>query len=174
VHLSQYAIAQIMDVRYAGNTGREANWVMSVVYQALSRNTDLLICGVTDQLAGPCTEMLLYETAVCMLNMAASGVSGVVGPRSAGGKHTDHISPLECKFLGEVAKRSSGLTRKQANDITKVLLPEYESRLADPPKGKKFVDCFDLRTLKPTSEWQEIYLGVKKELIELGVPLSYP
>lgn len=174
VHLCQYGLAQIMDVRNSGNTGREAEWVMSVVYQALSRNTDLLICGVTDQLAGPCTEMLLQETAVSMLNMVASGVTGVVGPRSAGGKYSDHISPLECKFMGEIAKRANGLSREKACEIAQVLIPKYEDNLMAPPKGKKFADCFALETLKPTEEWQNIYLQVKGELIGLGVPLDLP
>jgi len=66
------------------------------------------------------------------------------------------------------------MTRKQANEIVKVLIPKYESMLWNPPIGKSFRDCYDMNTLKPTQEWLNIYLKVKQELIELGVPLEYP
>jgi methylamine--corrinoid protein Co-methyltransferase len=118
--------------------------------------------------------MLLYESAVGVLNISVSGVSSYQGPRSGGGKYADHITPLECKFCGEVLKCSAGMTRKEVNEITKVLLPRYEGMLLDPPKGKSFRECYDLNTLNPTQEWLDIYLKVKRELIELGVPLNYP
>ena len=97
-----------------------------------------------------------------------------IGPRTSAVKHIDHISPLECKFCGEVLKRSAGMTREQANEIAKVLTPKFEGMLWDPPIGKRFQDCYDLKTLKPTQEWLDIYLKVKRGLIELGIPLEYP
>ena len=125
-----------------------------------------------NQVAGPCTEMLLYESAVAMLNVSSSGLSRVDIPRSAGGKYADYLTPLECKFCAEVLKRSAGMSRKQVNEIVKVLIPKYEDKLLRPPKGKSFRECYDLKTLKPTQEWLDIYLKVKGELIELGVPLE--
>ena len=95
-------------------------------------------------------------------------------PRSGGGKYTDWLTPLECKFCAEVLKRSAGMTREQVNEIAKVLIPKYEGMLLNPPKGKGLRGCYDLKTFKPTQEWIDIYLKVKKELIELGVPLEYP
>ena len=118
--------------------------------------------------------MLLYESAVGMMNVSASGAAGIIIPRSGGGKYTDWLTPLECKFCGEVLKRSAGMTRKQVNEIAKVLIPKYEDMLMNPPKGKGTRECYDLKTFKPTQEWLDIYLKVKKELIDLGVPLEYP
>ena len=63
---------------------------------------------------------------------------------------------------------------KEANELAKVLIPKYEGDLYNPPIGKSFRDCYDIETLKPTEEWLGIYLKVKRELIELGVPLVYP
>ncbi len=174
VHRADCHAGHELDVRYSGSCGREAQWAESVACQALRRNTHLLNMGVANQVAGPCTEMLLYESAVAMLNISASGGAGYVGPRTSGTKYIDHITPLECKFCAEVLKYSAGMTRKQANEIVKELIPKYESMLWDPPIGKSFRDCYDLKTLKPTQEWLDIYLKVKKELIELGVPLKYP
>lgn len=106
--------------------------------------------------------------------MASSGVSINNGPRTSGVKHLDHISPLECKFCGEMLTASAGIRRKTANEISKVLTPKFESMLWNPPIGKRFQDCYDLKTLRPTQEWLDIYLRVKRELIDLGVPLAYP
>ena len=54
------------------------------------------------------------------------------------------------------------------------LIPKYEPDLYNPHIGKSFKECYDLATLEPTPEWLDIYLRVKKELIEMGVPLQYP
>ena len=47
----------------------------------------------------------------------------------------------------------------------------YETDLDRPPKGKPLNECFDLESMTPSSEWGEIYANVKKELIDLGLPL---
>ena len=128
--------------------------------------------GVWYQVAGPCTEMLLYESAVGAMYASVSGCPWAWFPQPGGGKYADWVTPLECKFNAEVFKRSAGMTRKQANEIAKVLIPKYEDKLMDPPKGKGVRECCDLKTFKPSQEWLDIYLKVKKELIELGVPLD--
>ncbi|MDP2931133.1 MAG: monomethylamine:corrinoid methyltransferase [Chloroflexota bacterium] len=172
VHQTDFYNGSVTDVRYLGNCGREGQWAEGISTQAISRNT--LFCGVDvqNQLAGPCTEMLLYESAVAMVNLSASGAAGYLGPRTSGSKYANHITPLECKFCAEVLKGAAGLTRKQANEIAKVLIPKYEADLYNPHIGKSFKDCYDLKTLEPTKEWLDIYLKIKKELIDLGVHLE--
>jgi len=64
------------------------------------------------------------------------------------------------------------MTRKQVNEIVKVLIPKYENMLWDPPQGKSFRELYDLETLKPKKEYLDLYLRVKKELIDMGVPLD--
>jgi hypothetical protein len=44
--------------------------------------------------------------------------------------------------------------------------------LKNPPKGRSFRELFDLNTLTPVKEYLDLYLRIKKELIELGVPLD--
>ena len=174
VLLADFVGGSTIDARYGGHCGRHGMWAESIHGQAISRNTHILDRHVLNIVASPCTEMMLYESAVGMLNISASGVSLYRGPRSGGGKHADHLTPLECKFCGEVLKKSAGMTRKQANEIAKVLIPKYENMLQNPPAGKRFQDCYDLKTLEPTKEWHGIYLKVKRELIDLGVPLDLP
>jgi methylamine--corrinoid protein Co-methyltransferase len=161
-----------MDIRYSGNCGREAMWAMSITKQAVSRNTHTILDSNFIQVAGPCTEMLLYESASGMLNHTASGCSAAVGPFSGGCRHKDHLTPLECKFEAEIMNASVGVKRGEANEIAKVLIPKYEDRLRNPPPGKAVTECYDLKTNKPSKEWLGIYLKVKNELIELGVPLE--
>ena len=174
VHQTDFYNGSVTDVRYLGNCGREGQWAEGISTQAISLNTPFSGVDVQNQLAGPCTEMLLNETAVAMLNLSTSGAAGYLGPRTSGSKYANHITPLECKFCAEVLKAAAGMTRKQANDIVKVLIPKYESDLYNPHIGKSFKDCYNLSTLQPTDEWLNIYLKIKGELIELGIPLLYP
>ena len=66
------------------------------------------------------------------------------------------------------------MKRSDVNEIVKKIIPKYEDKLRNPPKGKSFTECYDIKTLKPTQEWLDIYLKVKKEAIDLGIPLDYP
>ena len=172
VHQASYGGCSPYDLRYMGNTGREAEWVLSVFLQALSRNTPVLKNTSINPTAGPGTDMLLYEAAVTAMNLSVSGVSIGLGPRSAAGKYTDHLSPLECKWSAEVIKACAGMTRAEANEIAKVLIPKYEDRLPNPPKGYSFTECYDVKTLKPRKEWRAIYRRVKEEAIALGIPVD--
>lgn len=168
VHQAKTVDIGSFDIRYLGNCGRDAVWSGSVEWQAVSRNTHLLLAGVINPVAGPCTDMLLYEGAVNAINCAVSGCSLAVGVRSGGGKYRDYVSGLESKFTAEVCKSACGLSRADGNEIVKELIPKYEGKLMNPPKGKSFTECFDLTTLQPTEEWQDIYDRVWMELEDFG------
>lgn len=174
VHQASYGGCSPYDLRYMGNSGRHAEWVLSVFLQAVSRNSPVLKNTSINPTAGPGTEMLLYEVAVTAMNLSVSGVSIGLGPRSAAGKYTDHLSPLECKWAAEVIKACAGMTRAEANQIAKQLIPLYEDRLYNPPKGYSFTECYNRESLKPKEEWRAIYRAVKAHAIELGIPLNLP
>ncbi len=160
------------DLHYMGNCGRSALWSLGLVFQALSRNTHICANSVLNQTAGPATDMLLYESAVGMTALAACGASSCTGPRSAGGKYTNFLTPLEVKFAGEVFKKAAGLSVSQANDIANRLLPKYEEQLGHAPKGSSFGECYDVAALKPMDGWRATYDAVKEEAIRAGVPLD--
>jgi methylamine--corrinoid protein Co-methyltransferase len=160
------------DLRTMGNCGRPALWALGLVFQALSRNTHICANSVLNQTAGPATPMLLYESAVGMMTLATCGATSCTGPRSAGGKYSNFITPLEVKFAGEVFKKTAGMSISQANDIANKLLPKYEDKLGSPPKGQSFKECYDISSLTPTAEWQKIYDQVKDEVIKVGLPLD--
>ena len=159
----------ILDGRYFGNCGREALWATSVANQAKSRNSRSMVLGITSQVAGPGTDMILYETACISLAEAVSGAAIVIGTRPAACKYPNYCSGLENKFCAEILKASAGMKLSDANYVVKELLPKYERRLRDPPKGRSFKELTNLVTLKPVPDWLAIYERVWKELEELGV-----
>lgn len=171
VHQSSIAYGSPFDVRYNTKSSREGLWAAMMAAQALSRSGHLIAANAYDQLAGPCTDMLLYESAVGMMGISSSGISMNIGPRSANGRLTDYLTPLECKFNGEVLKACGGMKRTDANEIAKQIVPKYEPMLATPPKGKSFRECYDVRTLQPSQEWLDIYHRVRLEMVDLGIPL---
>lgn len=172
IHQAHISGIAAHDLRYNGSSGRHGLWAQSMARQALSRNTDLLGKDIPAQVAGPCTEMQLYECATTYMAISASGGDCATMCRGSGSKYQDYTTPLEHKFSAEVLKRSAGMTRKEVNRIINVLLPKYEENLHDPPKGRSVRECYDLKALRPAREWLDIYHKVKNELIDLGVPLK--
>ncbi len=177
--LLSYAILQnhvgggeIYDVRYLSNVNREGLWALSVVFQALSRNTHTLCHGIANQVSGPGTENLLREIAAGVSVLAASGSSLTTGPRSAGGKLTDFVTPLECRFVAEVSHAASAMSLEDVSDVVKALLPHYEDSIKEPDLGVPFQKAYDMKTLEPTPEWEATYRKVRAECIELGIPLD--
>lgn len=176
--LLQYPILQadvgggeIYDIRYLSNVNRDGIWALSVTHQALSRNTNLLTHGIANQVSGPGTKELLYETIIGVSTIAASGAAFGTGPRSAGGKLDDYLTPLECRFCAEVSHAASGLSLEKVNEIAKALLPKYEDSIKDPNIGQIVHDVYDLEAFQPKPEWQKVYDEVKQEAIGLGIPL---
>ncbi|GMQ94069.1 MAG: hypothetical protein BMS9Abin12_1553 [Acidimicrobiia bacterium] len=177
--LLSYAILQnhvgggeIYDVRYLSNVNREGLWALSIVYQALSRNTHTLCHGIANQVSGPGTENLLREIAAGVSVLAASGSSLTTGPRSAGGKLTDFVTPLECRFVAEISHAASAMELSKVNEVVKALLPKYEDSIKEPDLGVPFQKAYNMDTLEPTPEWEATYRKVKAECIELGIPLD--
>lgn len=157
---------------YACNTTPEILWATSLFTQALSRNTHLLLVVVITPVAGPATKMLLYETAAMATVATTSGATRIMGPRSAAGTVPGHCSGLEARLMGEVGYACAGMSREQANRIVQQLVTKYIDKIdSEEVKGKRFDEVYDLHTLKPTSEWIEIYDEVKSELVNLGLSL---
>jgi methylamine--corrinoid protein Co-methyltransferase len=169
---SDYTSSYVYDIQLFGNCGRKALWANSVSTQAISRNTGFMRNKIVNQTGGPCTEMFMYESAVGLMNHCVSGASISTQPRSAGGRYTDYITPVECWWTGEVFKSCAGMTRKQANEIARVILPKYEKDLPSSDKGLSIYECYDLKKQHPLPNYIELYNRVRNELIDLGMPLD--
>ncbi len=166
-----YSVAPSHPFLHCGSTS-EMIWAQSLAFQAVSRNTNLLIASMTKPAGGPGTRSILYENAAITIANVTSGLSVVESCMSASGTHPRHASGLDSKICGEVAHAATGLSREQANKIVKQLTEKYEKGLSEKPAGKPFEEVYDLETITPTAEWQGLYDEVKLELQQMGLPIN--
>jgi methylamine--corrinoid protein Co-methyltransferase len=171
VHQADYSDLAPLHMRYSCTTTRETLWVASVVGQALSRNTHLLTACESITAAGPCTEMVLLETAAMSTVGAASGIN-INNASAAKSQYLDRNTGMECEFGSEVGHATAGMSRADANELVRELLLRYEDKTEKPPLGRTFQECYDLKTVKPTKEHLEIYDRTRKQLEDLGLNLS--
>lgn len=169
-----YGCGNAVDVRYQGNCGRAGMWAQSVINQAISRNSPCLAEAVAFQVAGPNTEMLLWESAVGCLTCGVSGASGTMVPYSAGGTRIDYLTPLETRFCAELMIAGAKMKRRQVNEIARTLIPRYEEQLFRPPVGQSVRECYDLARMEPKEDWLALHARVKAELVDMGVPFDEP
>jgi len=161
--------------RYFNNTSREMLWLVSLSYQALANNTKLISGSNGFAVAGPCTEMVLYESALHGLVSAVSGTAILWEIASASNKHFERTTPMEARMACEtgIAAVYSKLKRSDVNEIVKKVLPKYEDKIDKAPLGKTFPECYDVKSLKPSDEYIQLYKKVKRELEDLGVCYPY-
>jgi len=145
----------------------------ALAFQALSRNTNLLIANFIRPVAGPCTKDILYEVAALTIASVASGISLVEGVQSARGINSAHCSGLEARFAAQVAHSCEGMTPADANLIVRSLVSKYANRQKELQKGKSFLDIYNLDLVQPTDEWRDVYEAVAQELhTEYGLLLE--
>jgi methylamine--corrinoid protein Co-methyltransferase len=171
---SDVAASAVYDMRFDSSCSRPALWANTVATQAEARNTHMMLYKLINQLAGPCTEELLYTSAAGSVATAVSGVAFQIGPRTAGGRFKNYLTPLEHWFMAEVFESSAGMTLQKANELILYLLSIYEKNQKDPPEGKPVTECFDLKTLTPSKEWEAVADKVAKDLRAHGLPMDDP
>jgi methylamine--corrinoid protein Co-methyltransferase len=154
------------------DTTPEILWALSVAFQALSRNTNLLLASLAGPAGGPGTKTMLYELAAYTIATTVSGQSMIEASMSAGGRIPRHISGLDARLCGEVAHAVGGMSREHANALVRRLLAIYEPELKTNPIGKPFEEVYDVDNVVPTPEWQGLYDEVYQHLLTLGVPLG--
>jgi len=154
------------------DTGREIMQATGLSLQALARNCHLMTNMTVSPVGGPATKTLLYECAAFTTLCTVSGISRILGPRSACGTVQDHVSGLEARFNGQVAIAASHLNREQADELVQRSLSCYEDLQDKKPVGKPFQEVYDLKTIQPTKEWLELYDEVLKEVSAWGLPIS--
>jgi methylamine--corrinoid protein Co-methyltransferase len=142
---------------------------LSLGFQAISRNSKLLTSSFPRPVGGPCTKILLYEAAAMAVATVPAGISILEGIQSAAGRITDHVTGLEAKFLAQVGRASVGLTRAEANELVKRIVPLYadQQNLGEAIQGVPFPEAYDVETIQPIPEWQGMYEETCREMEEL-------
>ena len=171
VYQCNYYLSLPLHIRNSCSTTRDVIWAMALSAQAISRNTNMPTLGLAYVVGGPWTESFFYESAAFIAACIASGVSTQT-PHPAKAVLPDFVTPLEMKVNTELALACAGLTRKQANEIVKNILPRYEHDLDHAPIGKCYCDCFNIETAQPQPEYLEFVNDIKKNLSALGIPVS--
>jgi methylamine--corrinoid protein Co-methyltransferase len=156
IHQADCGASAIYDMRFDSSCSRHALWANSVATQAEARNTNMMLYKLINQLAGPNTKEILYTSAAGSIATAVSGVAFQIGPRTAGGRFKNYLTPLEHWFMAEVFESSTQLTLDKANEFVSYLLSIYEPGQKDPPEGVPFNECFDVKNLTPSKEWAGI------------------
>lgn len=161
--------------KYFCNTTRELLWITSLTHQAIARNTRIISVANGFAAAGPCTDMVLYESAAHGLVSTVSGAGVLFEMATASNKHEERTTPMEARIACEtgVAVAKQRLKRKEANDIVIEIVKKYEGSVDKAPLGKKFRECYDVVRKKPTKEYIELYRRVKKELENIGITYPY-
>jgi len=144
----------------------------SLAFQALARNSHLLTNLTTTPVGGPGTKTLLYECVAFSVMSTVSGISRMLGPRSATGSGAGHCSGLEARFNGEIMNAAAKLERGKAEEIVQSALENYRDDLDKRPYGKPFPEVYDLKTVQPTKEWLSMYDEVKEEALSWELPLE--
>jgi methylamine--corrinoid protein Co-methyltransferase len=173
VFRGSYHLNFSIDLRNSCSTGRGVIWGTSVSAQAISRNSHFPLQTSGLVASGPGAPMQPFEAAASIIAHVVSGSS--VGPTggSPGNVVMDQITPMNGRWSAQVAHGVVGMKRDQANEIVKQLLAKYEDRLDNAPRGLKFWECFDMKTLKPFKEHQELYASARQELESYGVKFRF-
>jgi methylamine--corrinoid protein Co-methyltransferase len=119
--------------------------------------------------------MVMYEAGLHGMVSAVSGAAVLWEIATAMNKHFERTTPMEARMGCETGLSAvkSKLKRSDVNEIVKKILPKYENNFENAPLGKTFEECYDLETLEPTKEYQEIYGKVKAEFRDLGIDYIY-
>ena len=169
--LADYHLCHPIHITSVATGARGCLWLQSVCCQAFARNAPaIIVCDVYPK-SGGLTRELLYEAAASALVITVSG-GHIEGCGSADG-NLPNGTGLEVRLMGEVSRTATrmGLTRKSAGEMVRKLLEKYEPVLTVPGgnPGRSFDQCYDLETIRPVPEWEEMYEQVKAELKDMGL-----
>ena len=159
-------------IRWGVTTAKETLMIAAHAAAAVDANTDLLLANQYYPMAGPCTEMCLLETAAQAMTDTASGRELLSGSAAAKGVVQDKTTGMEARIMGNAAAATAGMKVEEVNEILAKLVPTYEAHYTDAPAGKTFQECYDVKTVRPTKEYLEVYDKAVKTLQDFGLDMS--
>lgn len=171
IALADYHLCHPIHIQDVATTARGCLWLQSVLCQTFAKNAPaIIVCDLWPS-SGSLTKELLYEVAANSIVVTVSG-GHLEGIGAANGNEPNGTG-LEVRLMGEVGKAVARqkMTRAQANEIVLKLLEKYEHvfKMEDKNKGARFDKSYNMETLEPVAEWQQMYEEVKAELAEMGV-----
>jgi len=162
---ASYHLTCPIHFRYGCNTTRDCLWVFSVVGRAMSRNTRYPAISLGYAAAGACTRMYLYEAAAEKICCVLSGYAGVQTTHPGRAVIEDGVTPMEALFNVEVTSAATGMKIELAKEVVNRLLEKYEKEIEKAPRGKRYQECYNIKTGKPAGEYIGLVEQVKEELV---------
>ena len=159
-------------IRWGVITAKETLQIAAHAAAAIDAHTDLLLANQYYPMAGPCTEMCLLETAAQAITDTASGRELLSGSAAAKGVVQDKTTGMEARIMGNAAIAAAGMKVSDVNEILAKLIPSYECNFQNAPQGKTFQECYDVRTVKPTQEYLEVYDRATQTLRDFGLDID--
>ena len=159
-------------IRWGTTTSKETLQIAAHTAAAIDANTDLLLANQYYPMAGPCTEMCLIETATQAMSDTGSGRELLSGSAAAKGVVQDKTTGMEARIMGEAARATAGMKVSDVNEIIAKLVPTYEAQYTNAPAGKTFQECYDVKTVKPTAEYLEVYDKAVQTLRNAGLDIK--
>ena len=160
-------------IRWNVTTAKETLQVAGHAAAAIDANTDLLLANQYYPGAGPCTEMCLLETANQAICDTGSGRELLSGSAAAKGVVQDKTTGMEARVMGEAARAAAGMKVSDLNEIIGKVLTKYERSFATPPQGKSFRECYNVKAVKPTAEYLEVYDTALQTLRDCGLDIRH-
>lgn len=151
-------------LHYSCSTDPDILRATGLGFQAVARNSNIMMSSFVRPASGPGTKQILYEVAALTIAAAVSGSAVITGVQSARGTHELHATPLEARFSAQIAHAVAGMTRKEADPIVLNLIENYVDKLGDDNIGRPFTELYNMETLKPLNIWEDIYFEVCHEL----------
>ena len=151
-------------VHISASTHPEILRALQLGIQALSRNANFLTSPFTRPASGPGTMEIFYECGALAVASTVAGCSYIDASQSARGTHTVHATPLEVKFVANLAHAVEGMTRKDAVPIVAWMVDKYKDIQQDGLIGKPFNELHDMETLDPKPEWNQMYFKAIEEV----------
>jgi methylamine--corrinoid protein Co-methyltransferase len=84
----------------------------------------------------------------------------------------DKTTGMEARVMGEAAMATAGMKISKVNEILENLISSYEKSYNKAPSGKRFQECYDVKTVKPTDEYLKVYDGAKATLRNFGLNMK--
>jgi methylamine--corrinoid protein Co-methyltransferase len=145
------------------------NFARSVVYQATIRNSKGIPMQWPIPVSELCTESHLEELILRSVEAAVNGANLYV-PRVSRSRMNGGQTPADSEVMIEAsdAAINSGLKR---GDIYPAFRPIIERLMVNstPEPGKLITECYDLQRHRPSAEYRDLIVKVKREFEDCGL-----
>ena len=160
-------------IRWGVTTARDTLKILAHTAVAIDTNSSIIQGSLYYTMAGPCTEMCFLENAAQAMVDAVSGRELIESSASARGVELDKTTGMEPRFAAKAAQAACGLSPYEANDILDELVLCYEPLFGSASTGKTFQECYDLNTVYPTEEHQDVYTKAVDRVRSIGLDMRY-